>query len=154
MGYTGRKKFETGTETRYNAPTSAGPFIQEDTTMIRTSGIFLSLTLGLAICLCQAAVAAPQNAAKHKAASAHKMQWQGHIVRIAEDKSSMSIRGGRSPKDNFERTVMFDPSTQWTKGGKQADQAEFKEGSFVIVEGNVDKKGMLHADRVDLRLPR
>jgi hypothetical protein len=66
----------------------------------------------------------------------------------------MSIRGGRSPKENFERTVMLSPDTQWTKGGKPADQAEFKEGSFVIVEGSLDQKGMLHADHIDLRLPR
>lgn len=115
-------------------------------------GIFLTLTLALAVCASQAAVAAPQKAAKEK--TAHKTQWQGHIVRISTDKSTMSIRGGRSPKDNFERMVMFDPSTQWTKGGKDATQDEFKDGAFVIVEGNVDKKGMLHAERIDLRLPR
>lgn len=120
--------------------------------MNRPWGISLMLALALAVCGAQIAVAAPQKAEKTK--TAHKTQWQGHIVRISSDKSTMSIRGGRSPKDNFERMVMFDPSTEWTKGGKDATQDEFKEGSFVIVEGNVDKKGMLHAQRIDLRLPR
>jgi hypothetical protein len=31
---------------------------------------------------------------------------------------------------------------------------EVKEGSFVIMLGHVDKSGILHATRVDLRLPR
>ena len=118
----------------------------------RSWGLFLTVTLALAICATCPALAAPQKAAKEK--SAHKTQWQGHIVRISSDRSTMSIRGGRSPKDNFERTVVFDSSTQWSKGGKEVDPGEFKEGSFVIVEGDVDKKGLLHASRIDLRLPR
>jgi hypothetical protein len=116
-------------------------------------GMLLSLILGVGICLGQEA-AAPQKAVKEKSAASAKTQWQGHIVRINKDSSSMSIRGGRSPKDNFERMVMIDSGTEWTKGGKPADQDEFKEGSFVIVQGKVDKKGMLHASRIDLRLPR
>jgi hypothetical protein len=31
---------------------------------------------------------------------------------------------------------------------------EVKEGSFVIILGHVDDKGVLHATRVDLRKPR
>jgi hypothetical protein len=31
---------------------------------------------------------------------------------------------------------------------------EVKEGSFVIAVGQIDDKGVLHAKRVDLRLPR
>jgi hypothetical protein len=98
--------------------------------------------------------AAPTPQKEAKAKTAKKAQWQGHIVRISKDSSTMSIRGGRSPKDNFERTVAIDSATEWTKQGKPADQAEFKEGSFVIVQGNVDNKGLLHASRIDLRLPR
>ena len=37
---------------------------------------------------------------------------------------------------------------------KTAEQSEFKEGSFVIVLGTVDDKGILHASHIDLRLPR
>src|SRR5438876_291015 len=50
--------------------------------------------------------------------------------------------------------IFYDSSTEWTKQGKPADQNEFKEGSFVIVLGHPDDKGVLHATRVDLRLPR
>ncbi len=35
-----------------------------------------------------------------------------------------------------------------------AQQDEVKEGSFVILLGEVDDKGVLHATRIDLRLPR
>ncbi len=121
--------------------------------MKRSWGIFLSFALLLFFG--SFALAAPQKSANHKAASsAQKTQWQGHIIRINKDKSSLSIRGGRSPNETFERLVMFDSATQWTKGAKNADPSEFKAGSFVIVEGNLDKKGMLHADRIDLHLPR
>jgi hypothetical protein len=75
-------------------------------------------------------------------------------VRIDKDKSMLSIRGGRGGKQEFERQVSYDSSTKWTKLGKPADESDFKEGSFVIVVGKSDDKGMLHADRVDLRLPR
>lgn len=92
---------------------------------------------------------------ENKAASTSKeTRWQGHIVRIDKDKSTMSIRGGRGGKQQFEREVVFDDSTKWTKLNKPADQSEFKEGSFVIVVGKPDAKGTLHADRIDLRLPR
>ena len=123
--------------------------------MKRSWGMFLSIALALLLSGSLMALAAPQKAAKKDStSSARKTQWQGHIIRINKDRSSMSIRGGRSPNNTFERLVMFDSATQWTKGTKNADPSEFKEGSFVIVEGNLDKKGMLHADRIDLHLPR
>jgi hypothetical protein len=52
------------------------------------------------------------------------------------------------------RKIAYDSSTQWTKVGKPGQQDEVKEGSFVIVLGKLDDKGVLHATRVDLRLPR
>lgn len=89
-----------------------------------------------------------------KASKAPENRVQGHIVRISKDKSTMSIRGGRSSKENFEREISYDSSTKWTKLGKPADPSEFKEGSFVIAVGKADTKGNFHADRIDLRLPR
>jgi len=56
--------------------------------------------------------------------------------------------------ESTERTILYDGSTQWTKQGKPAEQSEFKEGSFVIVLGHPDEKGVFHATRIDLRLPR
>ncbi len=85
-------------------------------------------------------------------ADAKEARWQGHIVRINKDESSMSVRGGSD--GSVEKQVVFDASTQWTKQGKPATQDEFKEGSFVIVLGHPGEKGAFHATRIDLRLPR
>jgi len=81
-------------------------------------------------------------------------RWQGHIVRINKDQSSLNVRGGQSSMESTERMILYDASTQWTKQGKPAEQSEFKEGSFVIVLGHPDEKGVFHATRIDLRLPR
>jgi len=90
-----------------------------------------------------------------KAASAAKeMRWQGHLLRINKDASTIVVRGGMKNMESFERTIAFDASTKWTKQGKPADQSEFVDGSFVIVTGNTDDKKMLHATRIDLRTPR
>ena len=105
--------------------------------------------------MCVAFPAAAQEAAADKAAPAATKQtkWQGHVIRIDKEHSMMDIRGGQAPSTN-QRKVAFDSSTEWTKLGKPGQQDEVKEGSFVILLGNVDKKGVLHATRVDLRLPR
>ena len=97
---------------------------------------------------------ATSEAKSDKKSASKETRWQGHIVRIDKDKSTLSIRGGRGGKQEGERQVSYDSSTKWTKLGKPADESDFKEGSFVIVVGKTDDKGMLHADRVDLRLPR
>ena len=91
-----------------------------------------------------------------KAAPAEEKEsrWQGHIVRINKDQSSLNVRGGQSSMESTERMILYDASTQWTKQGKPAEQSEFKEGSFVIVLGHPDEKGVFHATRIDLRLPR
>jgi hypothetical protein len=94
-----------------------------------------------------------QAASETKAAPAAKeKKAQGNVVRIYKDESQMDIRG-TSPSGTV-RKIAYDSSTQWTKGGKPGQQDEVKEGSFVIVLGKVDDKGVLHATRVDLRLPR
>jgi hypothetical protein len=91
---------------------------------------------------------------KEAPADAKEARWQGHIVRINKDESSLSIRGGQSNMESTERLIFYDGSTQWTKQGKPAEQSEFKQGSFVIVLGHPDEKGVFHATRIDLRLPR
>ena len=97
---------------------------------------------------------ANQAAAENKAAPAAKKEtkWQGNVVRIYKDESQMDIRG-TTPAAEM-RKIAYDSSTQWTKVGKPGQQDEVKEGSFVIVLGKLDDKGVLHATRVDLRLPR
>jgi hypothetical protein len=119
-----------------------------------------SLTL-LSLVLAGAVVAAMpgsanQAATENKAAPAAKKEtkWQGHVVRIYKDQSEMDIRGGATGQSEDLRKVAYDSSTGWTKLGKPGQQDEVKEGSFVIVLGHVDDKGVLHATRIDLRLPR
>ena len=94
--------------------------------------------------------AAPET--KAESATQKETKWQGNVVRIYKDESQMDIRG-TTPSGTV-RKVAYDNSTQWTKGGKPGQQDEVKEGSFVIVLGKLDDKGVLHATRVDLRLPR
>jgi hypothetical protein len=86
--------------------------------------------------------------------AAKETKLQGTIIHLNKDKATMQIRGGASPNATEMRNIVFDTSTEWTKQGKPADQAEFKEGEFVIVLGKIDDKGVLHATRIDLRLPR
>jgi hypothetical protein len=116
--------------------------------------IFLSLVLAGAIFAGMPA-SANQAAAENRAAPAAKKEtkWQGSVIRIYKDLSQMDIRGGAAPATDT-RKIAYDSSTQWTKHGKPGQQDEVKEGSFVIVLGKVDDKGVLHATRVDLRLPR
>jgi len=90
---------------------------------------------------------------KNTPAAAKQTKWQGHIIRIDKDHSMIDIRGGSAPS-NDPRKVAYDSSTEWTKVGKPAEQDEFKEGSFVILLGHLDHKGVLRATRIDLRRPR
>jgi hypothetical protein len=99
-------------------------------------------------------VSAGQAAAEKKATASKKQtKWQGTVIRIYKDSSEMDIRGGSNPSQDL-RKIAYDTSTTWTKGGKAGQQDDVKEGSFVIVLGQVDDKGVLHASRIDLRLPR
>ena len=100
--------------------------------------------------------AGKQAAGENKTAPSAKKEakWQGHVVRIYEDKSEMDIRGGINTRAEDLRKIAYDSSTEWTKLGKPGKQEEVKEGSFVIVLGHIDEKGVLHATRIDLRLPR
>ncbi|MGZ4816008.1 MAG: hypothetical protein ACXVZV_11405 [Terriglobales bacterium] len=81
-------------------------------------------------------------------------RWQGHIVRINQSESTIDVRGGQKNMDQTEKRIHYDSSTEWTKQGKPADMSEFKDGSFVIALGHNDDKGVFHATRIDLRLPR
>ena len=113
------------------------------------------LTLMLAIPVFAQDTPAKDNSPDMKMSSSKKdVRWQGHLLRINKDASTLVVRGGMKNNEDFERTIAYDDSTKWTKQGKPADQSEFKDGSFVIVSGHSDDKKVLHADRVDLRQPR
>ncbi len=122
---------------------------------MKVSLTLLSLALAGAVFAAMPA-GANQAAAENKKAPAAKKEakWQGHVVRIYKDLSQMDIRDAKTTTAEHLRKVAYDDSTEWTKLGKPGKQDEVKEGSFVIVLGHVDEKGVLHAKRVDLRLPR
>jgi|SRR5581483_4433455 len=110
------------------------------------------LCVALAGALISARPAGAQEATEKKAAT-KQAKWQGHVVRIDKEHSMIDIRGGSAPSKDA-RKVAYDSSTEWTKLGKPSQMDEVKEGSFVILLGHVDNKGVLHASRIDLRLPR
>jgi len=112
----------------------------------------LSLALVGAICATVPATAR-QDMAKDAAAATKETKWQGKVIRIDKEHSMIDIRGG-SPPSHDQRKVAFDSSTEWTKQGKPGNQDEVKEGSFLILLGHVDEKGVFHATRIDLRMPR
>jgi len=115
----------------------------------------LSLVLAGAVFAAMPAGASQAAAESKKAPAVEKQtKWQGHVVRIYKDLSQMDIRDNKTAQSDHLRKVAYDDSTEWTKLGKPGKQDEVKEGSFVIVLGHVDEKGVLHARRVDLRLPR
>lgn len=117
---------------------------------MKTRVTLICLALAGVLCAMMPA-AAGQDMAKD--AATKEMKWQGHVIRIDKDHSMIDIRGGSAPS-NDPRKVAYDSSTEWTKQGKPSTMDEVKEGSFVILLGHVDDKGVFHATRVDLRLPR
>jgi hypothetical protein len=115
----------------------------------------LSLVLAGAVFAAMPAGAKQATAETKQAPAAKKeTKWQGHVVRIYKDLSQMDIRGGVNTRSEDVRKVAYDSATEWTKLGKPGQMDEVKEGSFVIILGQIDDKGVLHAKRVDLRLPR
>ena len=121
---------------------------------MKFSVILLTLALAGTALASQAASASDTKQDKKAAGAMKESRWQGHIVRINKDDSSLSVRGGQGNMESTEKQILYDSSTKWTKQGKPAEQSEFKEGSFVIVLGHADDKGVFHASRIDLRLPR
>ena len=93
-------------------------------------------------------------ATKEAKAKAKETKWRGSIIRINKEESTIDLRGGLTNTDSDEKKISYDGSTRLTKLGKPAEQSEFKDGSFIILLGHVDDKGVLHATRIDLRLPR
>jgi len=116
-------------------------------------GSLILLSLVLAGAVFAATPSSANQAADQKAPAKKETKWQGSVIRIYKDLSQMDIRGGPAPSKET-RKVAYDSSTAWTKLGKPGQQDEVKEGSFVIVLGKVDDSGVLHATRIDLRLPR
>ena len=119
---------------------------------MKVSKTLLSLALAGAVFVALPARAFQASAEQKAAPAATKeTKWQGNVVRIDKDHSMITIRGGVPPSHDI-RQVVYDSSTVWTKVGQPLEQHdEVKEGSFVIVLGQMDSKGELQAARIDLR---
>ena len=111
--------------------------------VVIAGAVFLAVPVGTRL-----AEAAQAPAAKKQT------KWQGSVIRISKDTSQLDIRGGINSNANDERKISYDGTTEWTNLGKPGKMEDVKEGSFVIVLGEVDDKGVLHATRIDLRKPR
>ena len=121
---------------------------------MRVPTTLITLVLAGAVLTALPAVANQAAAGEKETKAAGKeAKWQGEVVRMSKEKSTLQIHGGPSPSKST-RTIAFDSSTEWTKGGKPGEMDEVKDGSFVIVVGHVNHKGVMHATQVDLRLPR
>jgi hypothetical protein len=122
---------------------------------MKVSLSLLSVVLAGAVFAAVPAGTRPATAEAAQAPAAKKeTKWQGSVVRIYKDSSQLDIRGGINTDANDVRKVSYDNSTEWTNLGKPGKMEDVKEGSFVIVLGKVDDKGVLHATRIDLRKPR
>jgi hypothetical protein len=120
---------------------------------MKVSRILLGVVFAAAV-LAVMPLGARQPASAAGQAEKKETKWQGHVVRIYKDTSMMDLRGGENGRDEDMHKVAYEATTEWTNGGKPGKMEEVKEGSFVIILGHVDDKGVLHATRVDLRKPR
>jgi hypothetical protein len=119
---------------------------------MKISAALLSVVLAGAVFIAMPANA-NQDATEKKDTSKKENKWQGKVVRVNKETSTIDIHGGPHPSQ-AQRKIMYDASTEWTNGGKPGQQEDVKAGSYIIVLGTVDSDGVLHAARIDLRAPR
>ena len=93
--------------------------------------------------------------APKEAKAAKPARWEGVVIRVSKDKSTLTIRNQNSTQ---ERTVQFDSSTKWVSqehGSKKVndiDSSQVKDGDRVIAEGTWGKDGVLNATLISKRL--
>jgi hypothetical protein len=110
----------------------------------------LFLATAVASGLSAVKVTAQEASQKKSAANSNEFRWDGLVVRVNADQSTLDARKG-----HITRTVHYDSSTQWTKtkDGKvvNIDPKEVKDGDRVICLGKYNDKKELWATRIDLR---
>ena len=95
--------------------------------------------------------------ASDKAKAAKPARWEGIVIRVSKDQSTLTVRDVAS---SHEKTVQYDSSTRWVSqehGSKKVndiDSSQVKDGDRVITEGTWDKDGVLHATLISKRLTR
>ena len=81
----------------------------------------------------------------------------GVITRSNLDKSALSVRKADS---NTDTTISYDCATRWVKAYHgtntvaETDPRQIKEGDRVLIQGNYDDKGELHATLITKRLSK
>lgn len=86
---------------------------------------------------------------------AKQARWEGIVIRTNKDQSTITVRKAGS---SLERDIHYDSSTKFTaqehasKKVTDIDPSQIKEEDRVIVLGNYDKDGNLHATLVSKRL--
>src|SRR3989442_15871750 len=105
---------------------------------------FLAILLALvfaSVAFASQATSANESKPEKKAASAEgkETRWQGTIVRIDKEKSTMSIRGGQANMSSMERQGSYDKLNHLNKKGKTAQASEIKEGEFGVFVGPADQ---------------
>ena len=93
--------------------------------------------------------------APKEAKAAKPARWEGIVIRVSKDKSTLTVRNQNSSQ---ERTVQFDSSTKWVSqehGSKKVndiDAGQINDNDRVICMGTWDKDGVLHATLISKRL--
>ena len=86
--------------------------------------------------------------------SAKEARWEGTVIRSKKDNSTLTVRQRSS---NQERIVQYDSSTKWvsqehsSKKVNDIDASQIKDSDRVIVLGEYDDKGVLHARIISKR---
>jgi hypothetical protein len=106
----------------------------------------LALLFALALTLLLAGVFAHQATAQAK--EAKEARWEGRVIRINKDGSSLTVRKGGA---SIEKACVYDSSTKWVsqyhadKKVNDIDASQVKEGDYVICKGTAEKAGEVKA---------
>jgi hypothetical protein len=93
--------------------------------------------------------------AKQAAAQEKEGRWEGKVVRISNDHSTLTVRNVDS---KFEKKVVSDSSTKWVsqfhddKKINDINANDVKDQDYVICTGTWGKSGELHAAMISKRL--
>lgn len=99
------------------------------------------------------AIAVP---AQEPPAKAKDARWEGNVIRLSKDDSTLTVRKVGSTTD--ERIIKYDSATKWVSqyhGDTKTNDIsldQVKEGDRVICTGTWEKSGALHATLISLRL--
>jgi len=100
-------------------------------------------------------VATPMRAQESAKKPAKEARWEGTVVRIGSDNSTLDVR---QVSGDIVKTIHFDSSTVWNSqyhGDKTVntiDASQVKEGDRVICLGTYDEKNEFHAKTISKRL--